>query len=55
MFSELRRYRVQSSRKFGLVLTVAVVLAHGALELVIRAGLRVSESRGSFYGLLIYS
>ena len=55
MSSELRRYRVQSSLKFGLLLAVAVVLAHGALKLVIRAGLGVSESRGSFYGLLIYS
>jgi hypothetical protein len=55
MFSELRRHRVQSSLKFGLLLTVAVVLADGALKLVIRSGLRVSESRGSFYSLLIYS
>ena len=55
MFSELLRYRVQSSLKFGLLLTVAVVLADGALKLVIRSGLRVSESRGSFYSLLIYS
>jgi hypothetical protein len=51
----LRSSQVGRSRKFGLLLTVAVMFADGALVLLVGPDIRVREGRRALHSLLVHS
>jgi hypothetical protein len=50
----LRSSQVGRSRKFGLLLTVAVMFADGALVLLVGPDMRVREGRRALHSLLVH-